>query len=286
VSTQPLRLGTRRSPLALAQARLVAAAIDAEVQIVEITTSGDRGAGEDKRRWVDAIEHALSAGEIDLAVHSAKDVPGELADGLELAGSPPRADARDALCGAPSLDALAAAARVGTSSLRRAAQLRALRPDLDVTELHGNVGTRLARLAAGDYDAVVLARAGLERLGEDPGSPLDELVPAPGQGALTIEARSGDGAVAAAIAALRDPPTERALLAERTLAHALGADCHTPIGAHATANPDGSLELRVFIGRPDGSHWIRDALRGSEPATLAAALAARLRSVGAAELLR
>jgi hydroxymethylbilane synthase len=285
VTSAPLRLGTRRSPLALAQAQLVAAAITAEVELVEIATSGDSGGGEDKRRWVDAIESALSTGAIDLAVHSAKDIPAELAPGLELAGSPARADARDSLCGAASLAALPPGARVGTSSLRRTAQLRALRPDLDVVALHGNVGTRMQRLEAGDYDAIILAAAGLERLALPRGTPLDELVPAPGQGTIAIESRSGDATVAAAIADLRDPPTERALLAERTLARALGADCQTPIGAYATVLDAGELELHAFLGRADGSHWIRDIHRGTDPVALGLALADRLTTVGARELL-
>jgi len=282
-----LRLGTRSSPLALAQAALVAAAIEGQVELVELTTSGDLRSGpqEDKRRWVDRIEEALDAGEIDLAVHSAKDVPGELAAGLELAGAPARADARDALCGAPSLAALPSGARIGTSSLRRAAQLRALREDIEVIDLHGNVGTRLARLAAGDFDAIVLARAGLQRLALDPGVALEELIPAVGQGTLAIEARSGDAAVAAAIAPLRDQASEQALAAERALATALGASCQTPIGAHAKPLADGTLELSAFVGRADGSSWLRDSQRGADPVALGAALAERLLSVGAGELL-
>lgn len=281
----PLRLGTRASPLALAQAELVAAAIEDDVELVALTTSGDSGSqvAEDKRRWVDRIEDALSAGDVDLAVHSAKDLPGELATGLEIVGAPLRADPRDALCGAPSLASLPAGARIGTSSLRRAAQLRALRGDLEIVAITGNVDTRLRRV--GELDAVVLARAGLERLGRAGGVALDELVPAVGQGVLAIEARCGDSRVGGAIAALRDRPTERALSAERALARALDASCHTPIGAHASSADDGRLELRAFVGRADGSAWLRDALSGSDPDELAQALAARLRSVGAEELL-
>lgn len=271
----------------MAQAALVAAAIDGEVEVIEIATSGDRGEGpdEDKRRWVDRIEEALGSGEIDLAVHSAKDVPSALAPGLEIAGAPARSDARDALCGARSLAALPSGARIGTSSLRRAAQLRALREDIEVVALHGNVGSRLRRLEQGEFDAIVLARAGLERLELDAGVPLEELIPAVGQGTLALEARSGDTRIAAAIAPLRDAATEQALRAERALASALGASCHTPIGAHAKVLGDGSLELRVFVGRADGSSWMRDRHRGSEPVALGEAVAERLRSVGAAELL-
>jgi hydroxymethylbilane synthase len=282
----PLRLGTRGSPLALAQAGLVAGAIDAAVELVTIKTSGDGdGPAEDKRRWVDRIEDALLAGEIDAAVHSAKDLPTALAEGLEIAGCPRRADARDALCGARSLGELREGARVATSSLRRAAQLRALREDLEVVAIAGNVDTRIRRLERGGLDAIVLAAAGLERLGLTVGTPLDELVPAAGQGTLAIEARRGEVRVAALIAPLRDADTERALRAERALAKALDADCRSAIGAHASPASSGELELRAFVARPDGSLWARDRLRGEDPEALAAAVCARLRSVGAAEIL-
>jgi hydroxymethylbilane synthase len=261
----------------------VAAAIGAG-QPVELVTSDDRPAGgiEDKSRWVAGIEGALLAGEIDLAVHSAKDVPAVLPAGLALIGAPARADARDALCGASCLDALAPGARVGTSSLRRMAQLRALRPDLDLRELHGNVDTRLRRLAAGDFEAIVIAMAGLDRLGLDGGAPLDELVPAPGQGTLALEARAGDEAARQAIEGLRDPGSEAALAAERALVEALGAGCHTPVGAHAAP---GGLALHAFVGLPDGSAWIRDELAGDEPEALGRELARRLLSAGAGEML-
>ena len=280
-----LRLGTRGSPLALRQAELVAAAIDAPVETVVLRTAGDRGAGHDKRRWVDAIEAALLAGEVDLAVHSAKDVPGELAAGLELAGSPPREDPRDALCGAPSLAALPPGARVGTASLRRGAQLRALRADIEVVPLHGNLDTRLARLAEGAYDAIVLAVAGLRRLGRAGFAPLEELVPAPGQGTLAIEARAGDARVAAALRAQRDARAERELAAERALVSALGAGCDTPLGARARVEGPAELSLRAFVGSPDGGHWIRDEARGADPVELGAFVGARLLAAGAGSLL-
>jgi len=163
-----LRIGTRGSVLALAQARAVAHALPEPAELVTITTAGDLDRrGGDKSRWVGALEAALLAGDVDLAVHSAKDVPAELPDGLALVAAPERVDPRDALCGADSLDALPPGARVGTSSLRRAAGLRALRPDLDVVALHGNVDTRLRKLAEGDYDAIILAAAGLRRLGRE-----------------------------------------------------------------------------------------------------------------------
>jgi len=253
-----VRLGTRSSALALAQAGTVAAAIGA-TRPVELVTSSDRPTGgvQDKSRWVSGIEQALLRGDIDLAVHSAKDLPVELPDGLALIGAPVRGDAGDVLCGADSLAGLATGARVGTSSLRRMAQILALRPDLEVCECHGNVDTRLRKLAGGEYQAIVLAAAGLERLRLTVGSPLDELIPAAGQGALAIEARDGDHEALSAIAGLRDPRTEAELWAERAVVGALGAGCHTPLGIHARA-ADGRLFLRAFVGMPDGSVWIRD----------------------------
>jgi hydroxymethylbilane synthase len=284
-SPAALRLGTRGSPLALRQAALVAEAISGEVETVVLRTGGDLGSDGDKRRWVDTIEEALVAGAVDLAVHSAKDLPAELAPGLAIAGAPQREDARDALCGADSIAALPAGARVGTSSLRRSAQLLALREDLEVRALRGNLDTRLGRLAAGDFDAIVLACAGLRRLGRDGWSAIDELIPAAGQGTLAIEARAGDRRVASAIAALRDAATERSLAAERTLVRRLGAGCDTPIGAHARERPYGRLELRAFVGSADGGEWIRDAAVGEDPLALGEAVATRLLSCGAGALL-
>jgi hydroxymethylbilane synthase len=301
-----IRLGTRRSALALAQARWVAERLPGEVELVPITTSGDErrraaasgrgpspGRGPapsptDKTRFVKEIEDALLAGEIDLAVHSAKDVPSELPDGLAIVGVPERADARDTLCGAESLDDLAEGAVVGTASLRRRAALLALRPDLDVRELRGNVDTRLRRLGDGDFDAIVLAQAGLERLGRaDEGSALDvgRVVPAPGQGCLVLEARAGSGDGGAA-AALTDHEALTCLTAERAVVRALEATCHTPIGAHSVAGGAG-LRLTVFVGLPDGSHWIRDELDGdaADPSGLGEAVGGRMRAAGAAELL-
>jgi hydroxymethylbilane synthase len=280
-----VRLGTRGSALALAQAREVANALGG-ADVVTITTSGDRDrARGDKERWVREIDAALLDGEIDVAVHSAKDVPARLHEGIVIAAVPPRADPRDALCGAAALADLPERARVGTSSLRRAAQLRALRDDLDVLELRGNVDTRLRRLAAGDYDAIVLARAGLERLGRgaEATGTLDEMVPAAGQGALAITVRAGDDAAREAVARISDDATARCLAAERALVLALEADCHTPVGAHAVV--DGDLVLRAFVGAPDGAIWLRDELRGPDPETLGAEVARRLRAAGADEVL-
>ena len=280
-----MRIGTRGSALALAQAGTVATAIGA--QLVPITTTGDRNRGAlDKERWVRELDAALLAGEVDLAVHSAKDVPAVLADGLEIVAVPPRASAGDALCGAPSLASLEPGARVGTSSLRRSAQLLAAREDLEILELRGNVDTRLTRLAGGDYDAIVLALAGLERLGREGEATgvLDAMVPCAGQGSLAVVARIGDAAVAGACAALDDPESHACLRAERALVIALDADCHSAMGAHATRDPQsGAMTLRAFAGRADGSAWLRDELTvlpATDPEALGAAVGERLRSAG------
>jgi hydroxymethylbilane synthase len=287
-----MRVGSRGSALALAQAEHVARRLGGGAAVVAIATSGDRGAlSGDKSRWVKELELALLAGEIDVAVHSAKDVPADLPAGLALVGVPERADPRDALCGATSLDALREGARVGTSSLRRAAALRALRPDLDVVALRGNVDTRLRKLADGACDAIVLALAGLQRLGraDAAGCALDELVPAPGQGTLALEGRAGDERVRAAVAAIEDADAATSLAAERALVRALGASCHTPLGAHATRGADGTLTLRAFLGLPDGSAWLRDELTVASddaPEALGDELGARMRAAGGDELLR
>jgi hydroxymethylbilane synthase len=289
-----MRVGTRGSALALAQAHRVAALLGDEAEVVPIAASGERGAlPGDKSRWVKELELALLAGEIDLAVHSAKDVPAELPDGLALVSVPERADARDALCGAASLDALPEGARVGTSSLRRAAALRALRPHLDVIALRGNVDTRLRKLEAGACDALVLALAGLVRLerGDAVGALLNELVPAPGQGALVLEARAEDALAGEAAAAIGDPHAAACLAAERALVRTLGATCRTPLGAHATLAEDGTLTLRAFLGLPDGSAWLRDECSDvldpthPSPEALGAEVGARMRAAGAGELL-
>jgi hydroxymethylbilane synthase len=280
-----VRIGTRGSALALAQARQVAALLGGSHELVEVSTSGDRGAaGGDKERWVRELDAALLGGEVDCAVHSAKDVPARVPEGIVIAAVPERADARDALCGASSLAALRKAARVGTSSLRRAAQLRALRADLDVVPLSGNVDTRLRKLADGGFDAIVLAAAGLERLGRgNEGVALDELVPAAGQGCLAVTTQAGEESL---VAAIDDAASARALLAERALVRGLDADCHTPVGAHASSLPDGRLALRAFVGAPDGSAWVRDELEGDDAVALGAEVAERLLRAGAREVLR
>jgi hydroxymethylbilane synthase len=328
-----MRIGTRGSMLALAQAQLVRTLIveggsgappngASEPEIVVVRTSGDaqsspndpphavggdRGrklGGGDKSRWVGELEQALRAGEIDLAVHSAKDVPGELADGLELLGAPARASAEDALIGARSLDELPHGACVGTSSVRRAAQLRATRADLEVVSLRGNVDTRLRKLAHevtergertdGDeptLHAIVLAGAGLRRLGRDSdiGCTLDmvRFVPAPGQGALALQTRIGDEHTKAVVEPILDRDASACLTAERAVSRALQASCNTPLGAHATPAGCGCLQLRAWVGLPDGSQWVLDELLGGfyDPDELGRRMAERLETAGARELL-
>jgi hydroxymethylbilane synthase len=277
-----VRIATRGSALALAQARWVAERLGADAELVPLVTSGDRRrAVDDKREWVAELEDALLRGEADVAVHSAKDVPAELAPGLELLAAPEREDPRDVLCGAPALDGVRV---VGTASLRRRAQILARFPAVEVVELRGNVDTRLRKLAAGEADAIVLAAAGLARLGRSAeADAVLDLVPAAGQGTLVIEGRAEDEAARAAVAALRHPPTEAALAAERAVVAALGADCRSAVGVHASGlNP---LRVRAWVGAHDGSAWITDELEGDDPATLGARLAERLLAVGARELL-
>jgi hydroxymethylbilane synthase len=288
-----VRVATRGSALALAQARHVASLLGGDVELLTVTTSGDqRRLVGDKSRWVKEIEEALLDGRADLAVHSAKDVPGELPDGLAIVGVPARADARDALCGAASsLDDLSEGAAVGTSALRRRAQLLAARPDLDVRDIRGNVDTRLGKLAAGEYDALVLAVAGLERLGRpDAGSPVpvDVFTPAPGQGCLAIEARTDDAQARDLAASITDRTALTALTAERALVAALDATCDTPVAAYAEPLDGGRrLAIRAFAGMPDGSSWVRDALEGdaSDPGALGRAVAERMLRAGAGEVL-
>ena len=286
-----LRLGTRGSRLALAQARAVAAAIGAGTELVEITTAGDvdRARG-DKSRWTGALEAALLAGDIDLAVHSAKDVPGELAEGTAIVAAPRRADPADVLIGEPSLEHVREGARVGTSALRRRAQLLAVRPDLQVAELRGNVDTRLRKRAAGEADVLVLAAAGLERLGrrDEAGGRLegDVFVPAAGQGVIAVQARTGSPAADAA-SAVSHAATMACLQAERAAIRALGASCHAPVGVLAQLVAE-SLRLRGFAGLPDGSEWVLDEYDAAagDPEAAGRELARRMQLAGAGDVLR
>jgi hydroxymethylbilane synthase len=291
LTAAPLRIGTRGSTLALAQARAVAAALAEPSEIVAITTAGDvaRGIG-DKSRWTGALEDALVAGEIDLAVHSAKDVPGELAPGTAIVAAPRRADPLDVLVGERRLEDVREGARVGTSALRRRAQLLAARPDLDVVDLRGNVDTRLRKLAAGEAEVLVLAAAGLERLGRrrEAGGALDgrRFVPAPGQGVIAVQGRTGSAASAAAAVASH-ARTMACLSAERACVRELAASCHTPVGIHADC-VEKALRIRGFAGLPDGSAWLADelVLEAGDARTAGAELARRMLAAGAAELLR
>ncbi|WP_442680380.1 hydroxymethylbilane synthase [Sphingomonas sp. ASY06-1R] len=261
-----LRLGTRGSPLALWQARMVAAALrdahgwdDDAVEIVPIRTTGDkvqdRALAEigGKALWTKELDRALLHRDIDLAVHSMKDVETIRPAEIVIAAMPPRADTRDKLIGHDSLAALPPGARVGTSSPRRAAQVRRARPDAQILLFRGNIDTRLRKLAEGEADATLLAAAGLDRLGRgEIGVALDDLLPAPAQGAVGIEARAGDDAILALLHAIDHAPTSQCVLAERAFLAALGADCRSPVAALAGIVEDKIL-LRAEILTEDGS---------------------------------
>lgn len=283
-----LRLATRGSTLALAQASAVADLLGG-AKIVEAPSDGEPG---DKSRFVRGVERELLERRADVGVHSAKDLPAELPEGLLIGGVPVREQAADAWIGdGDQLDDVPEGARVGTSSLRRRAQLLAARPDLEVVELHGNVDTRLRRLREGDLDAIVLAAAGLRRLGrgDEIAFLLDaaEMTPAAGQGALALQVRAGDNDVGGAVAAVGDPDATFELAAERAAVAALDASCNTPIGIHARRDGD-RMAIDGFAGLPDGSRSIRETGEGSaaEPVELGRALAKKMEAAGVAELLR
>ncbi|MEI9927648.1 MAG: hydroxymethylbilane synthase [Sphingomonas sp.] len=265
------RLGTRGSPLALVQAHLVRDALLAahgwapsEIEIVTIRTTGDRIQDRalaeigGKALWTKELDRALIAHEIDGAVHSMKDVETLRPEALALAAFLPRADVRDRIVGAESIAALPPGAVVGTSAPRRAAQLLRLRPDLRITLFRGNVDTRLARLAAGEADATLLAAAGLNRLGRhDLGAAIsiDTMLPAPAQGAVGIEVRAEDARARSLLAAIDHPATRACVLAERALLAALDADCHSPVAALATI--EGTiLTLRAELFSEDGAEHV------------------------------
>jgi len=296
-----LRLGTRGSALARAQAALVHEALVGRhpalrVETVYIRTSGDRGEREArapaglKGLFVKEIEDALLAGEIDVGVHSMKDLPARLPAGLVVGAVPARAAAHDVLIGAPGLRELPPGARVGTASVRRRAQLLARRPDLAVTPLRGNVDTRLRRWREGAIDALVLAAAGLERLGiAEPAAHAlapEEFLPPVGQGALALECRADAAPTRALLAAVEDRAAATAVAAERAFLLAIGGDCNTPLAAHATV-ADGRVTLRALVIDQDGRRWLEEA--GSAPAAdaeaLGRALAEGLLVAGAREIL-
>ena len=296
-----LRIGTRGSKLALVQSELVRAALirhnpGLEVELVRITTRGDTvldrplAAIGGKGLFVTEIEEAMRDGRVDVAVHSAKDLPSELPLDMTFAAIPPREDARDVLIGiVDTIEALPSGARVGTSSPRRQCQLRAMRSDLDLADVRGNVDTRLRKLDAGDYDALVLAAAGLNRLGiVDPRiHPIapDQMIPCVGQGALGIEARAGDTDVLSLVAPLHDADTADAVVAERAFLAATGGGCDSAVAAHATVHGD-VITLMGMIGTVDGV-YVRDHTVGprAEANRIARELAEMLLARGGTELL-
>ena len=296
-----LRLGTRASPLARVQAEGVRAALAARhpgltVELVFVRTTGDRVTGPlaaagGKGLFVKEIEEALLDGRIDAGVHSMKDVPARLAAGLVIGAVPERADARDVLIGGDGgLAGLPAGARIGTASPRRRAQLLAHRPDLVVVLLRGNVDTRLRKWRAGEVDALLLAAAGLARLGiSEPAAqplPVDEFLPAVGQGALALECRADDGATRALLAAVDQPAAATAVAAERAFLAAVGGDCNSAIAAHATL-AGGRLTLRALVIDPDGRRRLeeRDTAPAADAEALGRTVATRLLAAGAAALM-
>ena len=299
----PVRIATRKSQLALWQAEHVATLLrraheGLEVLLVPIVTQGDRiqdrslAAIGGKGLFIKELEVALEEERADIAVHSMKDLPADLPDRLTIASVLERADPRDALLSlkAARLAELPRNARVGTSSLRRQAQLLAARPDLRIEALRGNVDTRLRRLDAGDMDAIVLACAGLIRLGWESRitARLDPAIslPAVAQGVIGIECRSADARALALVSALNHPATRIAMDAERAFARSLGGSCQSPIAAYAELHGK-SIALRGLVAEPDGSRLLRDHLSGDieDPAALGRQLAERMLAAGAGPLL-
>lgn len=290
-----LRIATRRSALALAQADEIAGLLSTSgfrSEVVPMSTSGDEGmdatgspAGR-KGLWVDRIVDALRAGEVDLAVHSAKDLPAEDPEGVVIAAVPARADPLDALIG--RLEHLRPGMVVGTSSLRRRAQLLAGFPGMAVTEIRGNVDTRLRKLADGEVDGLVLARAGLARLGVRPPHArtlrVDEMVPAPGQGCLAVQCREDDRSTRAVLSVLDHLRSRRALEAERALTRRLGGGCSLPLGALAAVR-DERIRLAAVVATADGAKVVRGAAESTDPQRVASIVAQRLRAQGADRIL-
>src|SRR5271165_131327 len=296
---QKLRIGSRGSQLALWQANHISALLRArgyEVEIEVIHTTGDKitdvalAMVGTKGMFTKEIEEALAAGRVDLAVHSLKDLPTELPPGFEIAAITERQDPRDAFCSRhySSFQELPQGARVGTSSLRRQAQLKAVRPDLDIHPLRGNVDTRLRKLEQGEYDAIILASAGLNRLGKTELIkqiiPAEIMCPAAGQGALGIEIREGDVATRELLAFLNDANARAATTCERALLSKLGGGCQVPIGAFAEVK-DGKLLLMGVVARPDGSEVLREQQTGTDPLALGELVADALLRRGAVKIL-
>jgi hydroxymethylbilane synthase len=296
-----LRIATRRSALALRQSEMVAEQLRSRhpglsVELVPMTTKGDRMLDTPLARiggkglFVKELEQAMLSGDADIAVHSMKDVPAELPEGLCIPVVLAREDPRDAFIGREvnRLRALGDGARVGTSSLRRRSQLAALRPDLDIVDLRGNVDTRLRKLDDGEFDAIILACAGLNRLGlseliSEP-LPVETMLPAIGQGAVGIEARSADETILQIIGALDDPDTHSRVIAERSLGRRLGASCTVPLAGLAQRQ-NGGLTLSALLGTPDGKRILRAEGTGEDPASLGGRVAEALFSQGAKEIL-
>jgi len=294
-----LRIGSRGSRLALWQANHIAARLQErghEIEITIIKTTGDKitdvplAQVGTKGMFTKEIEEALAENRIDLAVHSLKDLPTELPAGFELAAIPAREDPSDVFCSRlhASVEALPHGALVGTSSLRRHAQLKALRPDLDIQPLRGNVDTRLRKLEAGEYDGIILAAAGLHRLGTTElirqVIPADLMCPAPGQGALAIEIRIGDAATARELQFLDDANARATTTCERALLTALGGGCQVPVGALAEVK-DERLYLEAVVARPDGTKLLRESGVGDDPIVLGRAVGETLLQKGAGEIL-
>jgi len=278
----PLRIGSRGSQLALWQANHIAALLSErghEVELEIIKTAGDKITDVAlakvgiKGMFTKEIEAALAEGRVDLAVHSLKDLPTEVPAGFEIAAITKREDPRDVFCSRKfaSIDDLPHRARVGTSSLRRQAQLKALRPDLEIYPLRGNVDTRLRKLESGEYDTIILAAAGLNRLGKvelvRQVIPADVMCPAAGQGALAIEIRAGDVATRQHLSFLDDSTARATTSCERALLSKLGGGCQVPIGALAQAR-NGHLHLDAIVAYPDGSKVLRESQDGEDPAKL------------------
>jgi len=295
-----LRIGSRGSQLALWQANHVAALLRDQghkVEIEIIKTTGDKitdvalAKVGTKGMFTKEIEEALHDHRVDLAVHSLKDVPTELEHEFELAAIMKREDPRDAFISVKfsSLDELPHGAKVGTSSLRRQCQLKAMRPDLEIFPLRGNVDTRLRKLESGEYDAIILAAAGVLRLGLDQHArariPADIMCPAVGQGALAIEIRRADQQTQAFLAFLNHTDTRQAIECERALLGSLGGGCQVPIGAYAEKR-GGGLHLRAMVGRPDGSEILREQAEGADAEKLGRDVAQALLKRGADKILR
>ena len=277
-----LRIGSRGSELALWQAQHISDLLSARGHAVEIEiikTTGDKitdvalAKVGTKGMFTKEIEEALVENQVDLAVHSLKDLPTELAADFEIAAIPIREDARDVFCSVKfaSIDALPRGAKVGTSSLRRQAQLKAIRADLQIHPLRGNVDTRLRKLESGDYDAIILAAAGLNRLGKTQlvrqVIAVDVMTPAAGQGALAIEIRSGDSATRSLLAFLEDASARATTTCERALLNKLGGGCQVPIGAFAEIEGR-RIRLNALVADPDGSKVLRETREGDDPARL------------------